>query len=484
MMKNQEGSISVFLAAVFLVFLLFISLCTEGIYLYVGKGKAMGACMAGLSHMRGNYQKELEEMYHIFGMDHRYAEKAEADLVKKIEESLEGSQDTFHFQISTASLSDKTYLSDENGEILKYQIRELMKYEMPADILSTWKEKWDKTAASGKDVGDIREEMEEDVQKAEEEAKEGEQEEENETKQEQEDPRKGFMEMLREGSIPLVMGKRKVSSGKIPIRYGKKDTQEEETWDFMKKENVEEQLKKTEKMSSAPSLADELPGILYSTRYFHFLTSKEKKEGIQYEVEYLIAGKDSEKENLGSVLWKMIHLRFPINALYVYQDAAKKKEAGMIASSILGITGIPPLVAAAKHLLLLALAYGESIIDVRNLAEGNKVPLVKSKTSWQLSFQGLAGLNCTRKTSKNGLSYEDYLVLLLAMQKEKEEKYVRMMDVMEDNIRKKDAGFRMDRCLTAWKVTVPIRMKRLAFGGMSLPFGTYTSWKFKRTASY
>ena len=156
----------------------------------------------------------------------------------------------------------------------------------------------------------------------------------------------------------------------------------------------------------------------------------------------------------------------------------------MIASSILGITGIPPLVAAAKHLLLLALAYGESIIDVRNLAEGNKVPLVKSKTSWQLSFQGLAGLNCTRKTSKNGLSYEDYLVLLLAMQKEKEEKYVRMMDVMEDNIRKKDAGFRMDRCLTAWKVTVPIRMKRLAFGGMSLPFGTYTSWKFKRTASY
>ena len=189
MMKNQEGSISVFLAAVFLVFLLFISLCTEGIYLYVGKGKAMGACMAGLSHMRGNYQKELEEMYHIFGMDHRYAEKAEADLVKKIEESLEGSQDTFHFQISTASLSDKTYLSDENGEILKYQIRELMKYEMPADILSTWKEKWDKTAASGKDVGDIREEMEEDVQKAEEEAKEGEQEEENATKQEQEDPR-------------------------------------------------------------------------------------------------------------------------------------------------------------------------------------------------------------------------------------------------------------------------------------------------------
>ena len=66
MIKDERGSITIFLAAVFLVFLLLISMCTEGIYLYIGRGKAMGACMAGLSHVRGNYQKELEREISYF----------------------------------------------------------------------------------------------------------------------------------------------------------------------------------------------------------------------------------------------------------------------------------------------------------------------------------------------------------------------------------------------------------------------------------
>ena len=65
MMRDQRGSISVFLAVVFLAFLLLISMCTEGIYLYVGRGKAMSACMAGLSHVRGNYQKDLEAVLNL-----------------------------------------------------------------------------------------------------------------------------------------------------------------------------------------------------------------------------------------------------------------------------------------------------------------------------------------------------------------------------------------------------------------------------------
>lgn len=228
-------------------------------------------------------------------------------------------------------------------------------------------------------------------------------------------------------------------------------------------------------MTSGTGITDELPAVLYSLRYFRNLTSKEEKKGIQYEVEYLISGKDSEKENLGSVFWKMIGLRFPVNAVCVYQDPAKKEEAGLIAASVLGITGIPPLVAVAKHLLLLALAYGESVIDVRNLAEGEKVPLVKNASSWQLSFAGLAGLNCKRKPAEQGLSYEDYLGLLLAAQKDKQQKYFRMMDLIEDNIRREESGFKIDRCLVSCQVTTNLRIKHLRFGGMTLPFGSFSA---------
>ena len=73
-----------------------------------------------------------------------------------------------------------------------------------------------------------------------------------------------------------------------------------------------------------------------------------KKEVTKYEIEYLIAGKDSEKENLGAVFWKMIALRFLTNAACVYQDPVKEKEATLLAASVLGITGFPPVVVVPK----------------------------------------------------------------------------------------------------------------------------------------
>ena len=224
--------------------------------------------------------------------------------------------------------------------------------------------------------------------------------------------------------------------------------------------------------------------VLYATKYFHFLTDTTKKDGIKYEMEYLIAGKDSEKENLGTVFWKMIALRFVTNAACVYQDPAKEKEAALLAASILGVTGFPPAVAVAKNLLLLALAYGESVIDVRNLAEGNKVPAVKTTSNWQLSFAGLATLNCKRKPVKDGMSYEDYLFLLLAAQKDKRQKYFRMMNLMEENIRKKVPDFKLDQCISSYKITQNLKLKKLGFGGMTLPFATYTNLKMSRYVTY
>ena len=66
MIRDEQGSMSAFLAMLFLVFLLLISVCVEGIYMYTARGKAMGIYMSGLSHTKGNYQKELADMYHIY----------------------------------------------------------------------------------------------------------------------------------------------------------------------------------------------------------------------------------------------------------------------------------------------------------------------------------------------------------------------------------------------------------------------------------
>ena len=135
MIRDEQGSMSAFLAMLFLVFLLLISVCVEGIYMYTARGKAMGIYMSGLSHTKGNYQKELADMYHIYAMDPRYHKKIETDFSDRMKESLDQNGDPFRFQTGSTKISDILDLSAQKGEVLKYQIRQQMQYEAAGDIL-------------------------------------------------------------------------------------------------------------------------------------------------------------------------------------------------------------------------------------------------------------------------------------------------------------------------------------------------------------
>ena len=138
MIRDERGSMSAFLAMLFLVFLLLISVCVEGIYMYTAKGKAMGVYMSGLSHTKGNYQKELANLYHIYAMDPRYRKKLETDFSDRMKECLDQAEDSFRFQTGSTICSDDIDLTQQNGEVLKYQIRQQMKYESGSDLLKTW----------------------------------------------------------------------------------------------------------------------------------------------------------------------------------------------------------------------------------------------------------------------------------------------------------------------------------------------------------
>ena len=145
MIRDEQGSMSAFLAMLFLVFLLLISVCVEGIYMYTARGKAMGIYMSGLSHTKGNYQKELADMYHIYAMDPRYHKKIETDFSDRMKQSLDQNGDPFRFQTGSTKISDILDLSAQKGEVLKYQIRQQMQYEAAEDILKNLTKKLEKT---------------------------------------------------------------------------------------------------------------------------------------------------------------------------------------------------------------------------------------------------------------------------------------------------------------------------------------------------
>lgn len=117
MIRDERGSMSAFLAMLFLIFLLLISVCAEGIYIYTAKGKAMAVYMSGFSHTKGNYQKELADMYHIYAMDPRYKKKLETDFADRMKESLDNSEDSFLFQTGNTKLSDEVNLTAQKGEV-------------------------------------------------------------------------------------------------------------------------------------------------------------------------------------------------------------------------------------------------------------------------------------------------------------------------------------------------------------------------------
>lgn len=487
MKLDKRGSVTVYVSLLFLIFLLLLSMCLEGAYLYLGKGKAEGAYLASLSSARGNYQKELEQKYHLFGLDVRYGDQLDTWISETLSYDLTAGKDPFSFQAGPVQISKKVSLADRQGEILKKQIEDFMKYDMGKAGINALKEyvlklpeREDTSQAKG--ILDHADQQDSEENKK---SSDTEKQEDTKTVKKAKDPRKGLARLLREGAVSIVLGgDAEVSEREISVVYGHESREKEKKLNFFRAGSVSETLDEQVKDTAQTGMKTELMSIAYASKYFHSYTSKEKKKGFQYEIEYLIAGKSSEKENLGAVFSKLLLLRFLPNLIYVQKDPSKQAEAEALAASVLGITGLVPAVKLAKELLLAALAYGESVTDIRNLTEGKKVPVWKSKDTWQMEFSGLASLSAKRKPVKKGLSYSDYLCLLLMIQTKKQEKYLRMMNLIEANIKLEVPEFSLSSCYVSFQAETEMMLRPLHFGGVSLPVKNRYQWKLKEISEY
>ena len=195
-----------------------------------------------------------------------------------MKESLDNSEDSFLFQTGNTKLSDEVNLTAQKGEVLKYQIRQQMKYEIGSDLLKTWTNNIRTSTDLQKQITDIKGQISKDEKEAQKQQEDRENTKKSDKKDNEQikpsakkDPRKGFMKLLKEGSVSLVMGKKKVSDLPIDIVYGKKDTTKQKIWDFMNRKTMEKEMDKLKETSSADSFTSELPVIFYAQKYFHCL---------------------------------------------------------------------------------------------------------------------------------------------------------------------------------------------------------------------
>lgn len=170
---------------------------------------------------------------------------------------------------------------------------------------------------------------------------------------------------------------------------------------------------------------------------------------LQYQIEYIIGGKDTDWKNLEQVAKKLLHIREVSNVMYILSDASKIAEAEAMALALTAVTMTPALAEPVKYTILFAWAYVESLQDVKSLLQGGRVPVYKTAADWK------TGINSIKNVKKSlsdtgegrGLDYKEYLEVLLFLTPDYERTF-RAMDIMEMDIRKTpgNAAFRLDGC--------------------------------------
>lgn len=181
---------------------------------------------------------------------------------------------------------------------------------------------------------------------------------------------------------------------------------------------------------------------------------------LKYQIEYLIAGQDTDWQNLEQVAKRLLRWREAANVLYILSDSAKIAEAETMALALTAVMLCPELAEPVKYTILFAWAYVESLQDVKTLLEGGRVPIYKTAADWKTGINSIKSVKeSLTNTGDNGrgLNYKEYLEVMLFLTNDHDRTF-RVMDLMEMDIRKTpgNGNFRMDGCFDTYKARLSV----------------------------
>ena len=295
---------------------------------------------------------------------------------------------------------------------------------------------------------------------------EGKEEKEEKKEEAMPDPRPGIAALLKRGLLDIVTEGKQVSSASIhtaDCSYQiSADRADKKIWDFMNYHHAVQTLQEQDNSGLSGGLLrtgkQDLLLCTYIADHFRMFTAGKAADGahvLEYEAEYILCGSSEDRVNLENTMTRLFALRTMCNLAYLYTSASK---GGMLeeAAAMMALSSIPAVGALIKLLLMLCWACAESLVECTALARGEKVPMMKNDATWNLSLQQLITLasgemspGAMIRDGKSGLSYQQYLFMLLALQS-REKKLVRMTQVMEKNIRLTEGSdsFSFANCVT------------------------------------
>lgn len=454
--KKQDGSITIFLALTLVLVLSFLFSMLEAARVQGLEELAKRKLALETQSLFGAYNQELWEHYGLLFLDMSYGTGDPG--VKQMEEHLmeedygEGEENHF-YQMALKSVEVEAYAlaTDHNGAEFKRQACEAAKRQLAQSEIKNLESRiavWDELDSGD---GNLEEKWEEALA-AEEEASEMQEMTENggiaEAEDEEalpENPMSYVTQLKNTSLLALVME----DPSELSAKSIDTSTCLENRELFCGNMTVEQK-----------SGVDKLWFIQYLNQYFSCQTDNRNGEHVlDYELEYCIGGKNTDAQNLEVVVKKLLQIRESANFSTIMQDSQKQSIAMKMAVAAVGFTGLTPLIKAVQVGILLAWCHIESILDLRCLFAGGKVPLIKDSSQWKsdlfqvqdvISQRTYIG---TEKETTKGMNYRDYLLILLYTTDE-QQLTCRAMDVVERNIRvfSQNEAMRMDAMVSAARV--------------------------------
>ena len=178
-----------------------------------------------------------------------------------------------------------------------------------------------------------------------------------------------------------------------------------------------------------------------------------------------------------SVLFRLFLLRISGNYGCLAKDMGRVAEAEALAVTISALLLMPEAVEALKQMILVAWAGGESVMDLRCLLDGRKVPLVKSADKWVVSLSQLPllltdGGSVRGNDSGEGVGYSDFIRMFLFL-KSVPEITMRTLDCVEESFHSKHILFQADQCVTK----LEIQNKIIVYKNLSYQYPVYFGYE-------
>lgn len=460
-LKGKEGELAVLFSLVIVLVLSFFCSLVEAARTQGARLQLEVAVDVACESLFASYDKKLYEEYDVFFFDGAFGEKGiqEDVLLKQLEGYIDGNlhpkssylyQNTDFYQLSIEDnqLMQITLASDDEGMVFREEAIRFMKMKYGIELvqqLLKQSELLQIALENGKEYEKEQRDNEQELKSLEEE------------KLEADKQNPDLAEAAKRNENPALIIKEQKAAGILDLII--------EDSKVISQNGIKESLLPSfRELNEGQGYTQYDTTVLGRTLFNEYLMQKfncaleEECDGnlLWYELEYLLEGKFHDTDNLKAVAGKLLLAREGINFAYLLTDTVKVAQAEAMAVTLVGYTGIPLLVEGTKYALLLAWAYGESLLDVRRLLAGKKVAIIKTAENWQLALSKVASVaDCELKDDSGGLGYRDYLRLFLYLEKD-EVLAKRSLDLVELHIRSNEqcAEFRVDHMVSSYEVLV------------------------------